>query len=406
MLEKVRILLGVITGIDELHNLHHEGMTNAIIIHGDIKPANILLSNHNPPEVKLADFGLAKFSVDHTMTDLQTLCQKGTLVYAAPEILPDYTHPTGPSKKTHKGSDMYAFAIVMWEVLTLCKPYEDMPHNMISMVKHVQVDHKRPDMTLLPKDVPHSLKRVIESCWNRDYTARMTAREARMILFQTFSTLSSQSFDLFFSHPWKNKSFLYHVYCILNDERYRVWYDMNDMGHDLGRSMDEGVKNSHAVIVCLDKKYQASENCMRELRQAEDNRKPIVVLVTEPDLTWCSEEVKRICGIPNKKYVDLSKFNSFDWENSTKEMEDKLGKTLQELFSILDELGVPKSQSEGGFCAKFSSRPFSIAPASSRHYTSATSGSSSSGGGSSGGTDLRESSMSIVSDLSASSISR
>ena len=49
--EKIRILSQIAKGLAELHS--------AGVIHADIKPANILLSNDKPSKVRLADFGLS-----------------------------------------------------------------------------------------------------------------------------------------------------------------------------------------------------------------------------------------------------------------------------------------------------------------------------------------------------------
>ena len=62
----------------------------------DIKPANVLLSSHSPPLVRLADFGLAQRrseGLDLTMgqSALQKTAHfKGTSIYAAPEMLQVY----------------------------------------------------------------------------------------------------------------------------------------------------------------------------------------------------------------------------------------------------------------------------------------------------------------------------
>ncbi|KAJ7267704.1 kinase-like domain-containing protein [Mycena haematopus] len=58
--------------------IHNKG-----IAHRDLKPENVLLTNDDPPIVKVADFGLAKI-VD-SMTMLKTMC--GTPSYLAPEVV-------------------------------------------------------------------------------------------------------------------------------------------------------------------------------------------------------------------------------------------------------------------------------------------------------------------------------
>ncbi|SJL18760.1 uncharacterized protein ARMOST_22360 [Armillaria ostoyae] len=61
---------------DAVGYLHQLGVT-----HRDLKPENILLTKHDPPLVKVADFGLAK--VVDNLTMLRTNC--GTSCYRAPE---------------------------------------------------------------------------------------------------------------------------------------------------------------------------------------------------------------------------------------------------------------------------------------------------------------------------------
>ena len=47
--------------------------------------------------------------------------------------------------------------------------------------------------------------------------------------------MSGSKFDIFFSHPWKSKPFLAHVYKQLVAQGFRVWYDEREMGFDLRR---------------------------------------------------------------------------------------------------------------------------------------------------------------------------
>ncbi|OCH89071.1 Pkinase-domain-containing protein [Obba rivulosa] len=62
---------------DALAYIHHKG-----IAHRDLKPANILLTRDAPPQIRVADFGLAK--AVSSVTYLATLC--GTPGYMAPEV--------------------------------------------------------------------------------------------------------------------------------------------------------------------------------------------------------------------------------------------------------------------------------------------------------------------------------
>ncbi|XBI86097.1 hypothetical protein VPH35_094116 [Triticum aestivum] len=93
-----------------LEFLHHGGVAHSVI-HGDVKSANILLSEDF--EAQLCDFGLAKkvsASTPHlTCTDIT-----GTFGYMAPEY---FSHG-----KVNKKIDVYAFGVVLLEIISGRKP--------------------------------------------------------------------------------------------------------------------------------------------------------------------------------------------------------------------------------------------------------------------------------------------
>lgn len=93
-----------------LEFLHHGGVTESVI-HGDVKSANILLSEDF--QAQLCDFGLAKkvsASTSHlTCTDIT-----GTFGYLAPEY---FSHG-----KVNEKIDVYAFGVVLLEIISGRKP--------------------------------------------------------------------------------------------------------------------------------------------------------------------------------------------------------------------------------------------------------------------------------------------
>ncbi|CAM0877873.1 unnamed protein product [Alopecurus aequalis] len=93
-----------------LEFLHHGGVTQSVI-HGDVKSANILLSEDF--QAQLCDFGLAKkvsASTSHlTCTDIT-----GTFGYLAPEY---FSHG-----KVNEKIDVYAFGVVLLEIISGRKP--------------------------------------------------------------------------------------------------------------------------------------------------------------------------------------------------------------------------------------------------------------------------------------------
>ncbi|KAA8541966.1 hypothetical protein F0562_023118 [Nyssa sinensis] len=103
---RMKIALDVARGLEYLHE-----HCNPPVIHRDIKSSNILLdSNFN---AKLSDFGLA---IAGGTQDKNNIKLSGTLGYVAPEYLLD-------GKLTDK-SDVYAFGVVLLELLMGRKPVE------------------------------------------------------------------------------------------------------------------------------------------------------------------------------------------------------------------------------------------------------------------------------------------
>lgn len=91
----------VLRALDYAHTLIHEGASS--IVHRDVSPANILLSMAG--EVKLTDFGVARFSSEET----SGVHVKGKLRYMPPEQL------EGRSKEGTV--DLYAVGAVLHEML-------------------------------------------------------------------------------------------------------------------------------------------------------------------------------------------------------------------------------------------------------------------------------------------------
>lgn len=129
---------------------HHQG-----IVHRDVKPANVLLSNDGA--VKLADFGIAKRFDDIEASITATGMVLGTPRYLAPEQT--------LGMEATPAADVYSAAIVVFEMLT-----GDFPVSGDTPVE-VAVAHRNqrvPDLRTLRPEVPSGVADAISQALAKD----------------------------------------------------------------------------------------------------------------------------------------------------------------------------------------------------------------------------------------------
>ncbi|GJW73763.1 kinase-like domain-containing protein [Tanacetum coccineum] len=119
LLQRVNILNDVATALDYLHN-----RCQTTIVHGDLKPSNILLDDDMVAHV--GDFGLARLHGTDLNQNSSTGV-KGTIGYAPPEY--------GIGSEMTSSGDVYSFGILLLELMTGKKPTDDMFNEGLSIHK-------------------------------------------------------------------------------------------------------------------------------------------------------------------------------------------------------------------------------------------------------------------------------
>jgi serine/threonine-protein kinase len=145
---------------DALDAAHEKG-----IVHRDLKPANIKIKPDGT--VKVLDFGLAKTAEppagDPQSSPTMTISPTrggmilGTASYMSPE--------QARGKTVDKRSDIWAFGVVLYELLTGHRPFhgEDLTETLASVMKDA------PDLSAIPAE----LRPLLEKCLEKDPKKRL-----------------------------------------------------------------------------------------------------------------------------------------------------------------------------------------------------------------------------------------
>ncbi|XP_029164414.1 raf homolog serine/threonine-protein kinase Raf-like [Nylanderia fulva] len=147
---KLQILINIANQTSQGMGYLHEKN----IIHRDLKSNNIFL--HDNLTVKIGDFGLSTVKTQWSYG--QSYQPTGSIFWKAPEVI------KMQEKKPYSfKSDVYAFGIVLFELLAGELPYSHI-NNKEQIFYMVGSGCLRPDLNKLRSDTPKELKQLTENC--------------------------------------------------------------------------------------------------------------------------------------------------------------------------------------------------------------------------------------------------
>jgi serine/threonine-protein kinase len=143
--DSVRIAIGVASALEVAHR---KG-----IVHRDVKPGNILITDAG--DVKVTDFGIARAVAEASMTVTGTTL--GSVHYFSPE--------QARGDEVTGASDVYALAIVLYEMLTGRRPFEGDSAAAVAL-KRLNEDPPRP--STIGHALPAGLEAIVMRALERE----------------------------------------------------------------------------------------------------------------------------------------------------------------------------------------------------------------------------------------------
>jgi serine/threonine protein kinase len=151
---------GIVAGVVRLHTSRTTDNNLKPILHNDLEGANVLVGAML--EAKIADFGSS--TGGHTTTTQGIGAGGTTLGYTAPEVLND-------TKAKSTQSDVYAFGVTLFELMTGRRAWEEM--SQIDIMTSV-LRGERPE---IPADCHPFIVTMIRQCWAQEPEKRPSFEE-------------------------------------------------------------------------------------------------------------------------------------------------------------------------------------------------------------------------------------
>lgn len=158
--------------LSALEHAHDKG-----IIHRDIKPDNIILTEDDPPRAKVTDFGIAQLENAQRLTRQGDVL--GTLAYMSPE--------QAGGHNVDGGTDVYSAALTLYECLAGANPLRG--ETAGETVGRIQAG--APPLSEARPDLPRELSDLLEDAMEPDSGLRIGARSFAAGLEQLLPAFSA-----------------------------------------------------------------------------------------------------------------------------------------------------------------------------------------------------------------------
>jgi len=168
-IETCVMLIGIASGLAYLHSRG--------IIHADLKSHNILISDERIP--LLADFGLSLAMSQSLSSSGTTSLTRGTVRWMAKELL---LLPDCGSPEYNEKTDIWAFGMIAYELLSWNVPYYDKKHDQFVILAIMRGELPRKPEANGDPHVFDKLWEFCHACWSDTPSHRPSASESIAIL--------------------------------------------------------------------------------------------------------------------------------------------------------------------------------------------------------------------------------
>jgi hypothetical protein len=158
------------------------------IVHGDLKPANVLLSSQGQPI--LVDFGLAKVIGRERLTTSGTVL--GTPAYLSPE---QCSGEIGDMR-----SDVYALGVMLYELTTGTLPFHA---DTLMGLLYKHISEPLPPPRSVNPDLPPAIEQIVQKTLAKDPDERYASAQALLAaLDESFAPMEARpaEYDVFLAH--------------------------------------------------------------------------------------------------------------------------------------------------------------------------------------------------------------
>ena len=91
-----------------------------------------------------------------------------------------------------------------------------------------------------------------------------------------------KKYDIMISYCWAQKALCHQINDRLEQDKYNVWLDRDEMHGSIIERMAEAIEQAKVVLICMSSNYKNSINCKAEAEYAFSRKSNIVPLIVEP----------------------------------------------------------------------------------------------------------------------------